>query len=178
MSSFLEEEAEAEPESAELEEEPAVAMVSAVAEPIRVFIPDTPNVQQATRKVLKRRPTQQGARLMPPFQMDNLLRLCFNQIFSLTNLAARPHMDSALLLAPISLSPRLPQRDKAAAVASTEVPSGSGPQNLFLEHLAAALPSVFIRARTDEVFLVLQTDHRGRPTPVTAASIGDRAIRV
>ena len=113
MSSFLEEEAEAEaePESAEPEEEPAVAMVSAVAEPIRVFIPDTPNVQQATRKVLKRRPTQQGARLMPPFQMDNLLRLCFNQIFSLTNLAARPHLDTAFHLAPFCLSPRLPQRD-------------------------------------------------------------------
>ena len=87
MSSFLEEEAEAEaePEYAEPEEEPAVAMVSAVAEPIRVFIPDTPNVQQATRKVLKRRPTQQGARVMPPFQMDNLLRLSFYSIFSLTN---------------------------------------------------------------------------------------------
>ena len=70
MSSFLEEEAEAEaePESAEPEEEPAVAMVSAVAEPIRVFIPDTPNVQQATRKVLKRRPTQQGASVMQPFR--------------------------------------------------------------------------------------------------------------
>lgn len=59
MNSFFgEEEAEAE---AEAEPEPAeVAMVSAVAEPIRVFIPDSPNVQQATRKVLKRRPTQQG----------------------------------------------------------------------------------------------------------------------
>ena len=68
LSSFLEEEAEAEPESAEPEEEPAVAMVSAVAEPIRVFIPDSPNVQQATRKVLKRRPTQQGASLMQPFR--------------------------------------------------------------------------------------------------------------
>ena len=63
LGSFLEEEeeaeAEVEPENSE-EEESAVAMVSAVAEPIRVFIPESPNVQQATRKVLKRRPTQQG----------------------------------------------------------------------------------------------------------------------
>ena len=56
----------AEPESAEAEEESAVAMWSAVAEPIRVFIPDSPNVQQATRKVLKRRPTQQGASFTQP----------------------------------------------------------------------------------------------------------------
>lgn len=61
---FGEEEAEAE---AEAEPEPAeVAMVSAVAEPIRVFIPDSPNVQQATRKVLKRRPTQQASQKWRP----------------------------------------------------------------------------------------------------------------
>ena len=61
LNSFIgENEAEAEPEPAAVEQQPSVAMVSAVAQPIKVFIPDSPDVQQATRKVLKRRPTHQG----------------------------------------------------------------------------------------------------------------------
>ena len=73
MSSFLgeeeaEAEAEAEAEPAESEDHSSVAMVSAVAEPIRVFIPESPNVQQATRKVLKRRPTQQGTSCTQPLR--------------------------------------------------------------------------------------------------------------
>ena len=73
LSSFLgeeeaEAEAEAEPEPGESEDQSSVAMVSAVAEPIRVFIPESPNVQQATRKVLKRRPTQQGTSSTEPLR--------------------------------------------------------------------------------------------------------------
>ena len=77
LGSFLEEEeeeaeAEVEPETSEEEGESAVAMVSAVAEPIRVFIPESPNVQQATRKVLKRRPTQQGTILYSFNFLENI----------------------------------------------------------------------------------------------------------
>ena len=63
LNSFLEEkEVEADSESTAVveQQQPSVAMVSAVAQPIKVFIPDSPDVHQATRKVLKRRPTHQG----------------------------------------------------------------------------------------------------------------------
>ena len=169
-------EAEAEPESAETEAESAVAMWSAVAEPIRVFIPDSPNVQQATRKVLKRRPTQQGASFTQPL-INKLVQLSIIGVvstlfFSFTKVAARPYLDTNLNRTPVSLSPRLSERDKAAAAAAE--PSGHGSRNLFLE-LLVAVPYFVIRAGADDVGLVVQADHRGRPS---AASLGDRAVRI
>ena len=79
-------------------------------------------------------------------------------------------MDATLHLAPFNLSPRLPERDKAAAAK----PSGHGSRNLLLE-LLVAIPYFVIRARTDDVGLVLQADHCGRPA---AASLGDRTLRI
>ena len=79
-------------------------------------------------------------------------------------------MDATLHPAPFNLSPRLPERDKAAAAK----PSGHGSRNLLLE-LLVAIPYFVIRARTDDVGLVLQADHCGRPA---AASLGDRTVRI
>ena len=84
-------------------------------------------------------------------------------------MAARPYLDTNLHLTSFSLSPRLSERDKAAAE-----PSGHGSRYLFLE-LLVAVPYFVIRARADDVGLVLQTDHRGRPA---AASLGDSAVRI
>ena len=85
-------------------------------------------------------------------------------------MATRPYLDTTLHLAPFSLSPRLPERGKA----TTAEPSGRGSRNLFLELLVAFSYFVF-RARADDVRLVLQADHRGRPA---ATSLGDRAVRI
>ena len=94
-----------------------------------------------------------------------------NIFFSFTKVAARPYLDTNLHLTPFSLSPRLSECDKATAAAE---PSGHGSRNLFLE-LLVAVPYFVIRAGADDVGLVVQADHRGRPS---AASLGDRAVRI
>ena len=89
-------------------------------------------------------------------------------------MAARPYLDATLHLSPFNLSPRLPERDKAADAAAA-VPSGHRSRNLLLQ-LLVAIPHFVVRARTaDDVGLVLQADHRGRPA---AASLGDRTVRI
>ena len=93
--------------------------------------------------------------------------------FSLPKMAACPHLDTTLhLSAPFSLSPRVPERDKAAATA-TATRSRRGSRNLLRERLVA-LPHLVNRARADDVGLVLQPDRRGRP----AASLGDCSVRI